>query len=397
MSTVARWLVFAEIGTGFRNLEPPSSRAIAAVRLPANTDPAGVTEWLPYHEVVADRVLRWDDRGQPADAENLTGPTAVSTSLPFDRRGGDALSLDAAAPGMAGGRLVPSFLVAEDGGTSTVHVCSRIRESGMLFTRVWSGEVPADHDLARTVREACEREPGALARFGDEGAQMTRFDEDIEIELKFTLLDDTTPWEIAHRLAVEVQRRGLPGFLPDLGNEMQRWTYEQTTFEVTAPADRVGYVAFMQTHDGTYEVKHKFFAEDSLRRIERCVLGVALRPDEFADHIRATIPGAEFRPLPDLRRTRFDVNVESAATGHFFGLETDEVRAGGRVLRQLEIEYHRTRDAPGASARTVEPELFRLSELVEDLLAEWGVRAERGYFSKLSFLRDLAASDAVDA
>jgi hypothetical protein len=390
--------VFAEIGTSFRNLEHPSSSAMAAVRLPANTDPAGTTEWLPYEEVVSDGSLRWDEHGQPCAAETFTGPTAVSTSLPFDRRRGDLLNLDAAAPGMAGGRLVPSFLVAEGpaAGARTVYVCSRIRESGMLFTRIWSGDVPAGRDVAWTVREACEREPVLLDKFCDEGGQMTRFDADIEIELKFTLLDDTAPWEIAHRLAVAVQRRGLSGFIPDLGNEMQRWTYEQTTFEVTAPADRVGYVAFMQTHDGTYEVKYKYFAEDSLRRIERCVPGVVLRPEEFADHVLATIPGAEIRPLPHLRRSRFDVNVESASTGHFFGLETDEVQAGGRVLRQLEIEYHRTRDCHGVTAATVEPELLRLSEQVEALLADWGVRAERGYFSKLSFLREIAATEAVD-
>lgn len=390
MSTVTRWLVFAEIGAGFRNLVASAPSATAAVRLPASDEPAGATEWLTYEDVVADRLLRWDEHDQPCEERTFDRPTPVSTALPFDLRLAEVI---AAAPGMAGGRLVPAFVVAESGdGTRTVYASTRVRQSGMLFARIWAGAVPAGRSLVRTVRDACAAEPGLLDRVVDDGAQMTRFDEDTEIELKFTLLDDTTSWEIAHHLAQAVQRRAFPGFLPDLGNEMQRWTYAQTTFEVTGPADRAGYIAFMQTHDGTYEVKYKFFAEDGLRRTERCVLGVSVTPDEFPDHIRATVPGAEFRPLPDLRRTRFDVNVESARTGHFYGLETDEVVAGGRVLRQLEIEYHRSRDCFGVTGSTVESELFRLSDHVEKLLSDWGVRAERGYFSKLSFLRDLEAT-----
>ncbi|MDG4808718.1 hypothetical protein O7634_18390 [Micromonospora sp. WMMD1120] len=395
MSNVTRWLVFSEVAVAFRGLEAPRSAAVSAIRLPATGEPAGTTEWLTYDEVVADQILGWDQAGQAPDRhQTFPTPRAVFTGLPFDRRTGDLYRLQSEPITPAGGRVVPTFLVAEwpgDGGVErAVYSCSRIRESGMLFSRIWAGPVPAGEPLVRSVEHACLHEPGLLARFSDEASQTVRFDADTEIELKLSMLDDTVPWEVAHRLADAVQRRALPGFVPDLGNEMQRWTYEQETFEVVGPPERAGYIAFMTAHDGTYEVKYKFFAEDTLRRFERCVEGVVLEPSQFEDHIRESVPGAELRPLPHMRRTRFDVNVESARGGHYFGLEMDEVWSEGSVLRQLEIEYHKSRAAFGVVAETVEPELFRLSEEVQRLLTEWGIKVEVGYLSKLSFLKGVA-------
>jgi hypothetical protein len=395
-------LVFAEVGTVFRGLEAPRSAAVSAIRLPASSEPIGTTEWLTYHDVVADRHLHWSQAGQPPDRDHaFPTPQAVFTGLPFDRRTGDLYRLQSEPITPACGRMVPTFLVGEwrgGGGVErAVYSCSRVRESGMLCSRIWAGPVAADDSLVATIEHACRQEPGLLARFTDEGSQTTRFDADTEIELKLTLLDETAPWEVAHRLADAVQRRALPGFVPDLGNELQRWTYEQDTFEVTGPPDRTGYIAFMTMHDGTYEVKYKFFAEDTLRRFERCVEGVVLEPSQFEDYIRSSVDGAEFRPLPHLRRTRFDVNLESARTGHYFGLETDEVWAEGSVLRQLEIEYHKSRAAFGVTAASVEPELFRLSDEVRRLLVKWSIEVDVGYLSKLSFLRQVARSTVSGA
>ncbi|MFF6780668.1 hypothetical protein [Streptomyces sp. NPDC012510] len=394
MSSVRRWLLFDEIGQGFKSLQVSASRPLVAVRLSGAERPVGTTEWLTYDEVVGDRLHVWN-RATGLEHEEVCEPAeAFHTQLPFDLRA-EARDLARDFPGSTGRGPVPVLLVTERRQNGTVEhavfSCSRIRESGMLFSRIWVGTHPTGRPLPAVVSQACEEGKSLHERFSDESAQYRQFEEGVEIELKFTLLDDPHPWVIASDLARAVQRRELEGFIPDLGTELQRWSYEQDTFEILSPADKAGYVAFMRYYDGTYIVKYKFFEQDTLRRIERFDEGVVLEPEGFADYIRSAIKDAEIRALPHMTRTRFDVNVESALTGHFFGLEVDEVRAEGRVLRQLEIEYHKSRACHGVTGETMEPELFRLGQEADRLLADWGVRAELGYLSKLSFLKEVAA------
>lgn len=392
--SVERWLVLDEIGPGFKGLRVPADRPLVAVRLVDADRPVGTTEWLTYDEVVGDRLRVWEGAGALVRDEPWRPARPCGTGLPFDRRT-HAHDLGRDFPGATGRGPVPVLMVAEAataGGAveRAVYSSSRIRESGMLFSRIWAGEHPAGHPLPGTVSQARTEGRRLHERFSDESAQSRQFEDGVEIELKFTLLDDVSPWAVACDLAAAVQRRGLDGFLPDLGNELQRWSYEQDTFEVLGPAGKSGYVAFMHYYDGTYIVKYKFFEQDTLRRVERFDEGVVLEPEQFADYVRDRLPDARIRALPHLTRARFDVNVESALTGHFFGLEVDEVWAGGQVMRQLEIEYHKSRACHGVSADTLEPELFRLSKEADRLLGAWGVRAELGYRSKLSFLKDVA-------
>jgi hypothetical protein len=393
LNSTTRWLLFDEIGSGFAGLARAEPGPTAAIRLPPTAETAGTTEWLGYDDVVAEWIQVWDGSGAVTRDAPVKPALPHSTGLPFDRRTG-------ALPPVAGRELVPAFLVAEtaDGGRPVRHVycCSRIRDSGMLFSRIWSGTVTAGVALVETVREVCAGQPELLARFSDESVQTIRHDPDIEIEVKFTLLGEVSPWRLACGLAAAVQRRALTGFIPDLGNELQRWSYGQDTFEISGPAGQSGYVAFMADHDDTYSVKYKFFAEDALRRTERIEEDVVLERDRFEEYILDTVKGVEVRALPHLTRTRFDVNVESARTGHFFGLEVDEVHAGGQVLRQLEIEYHKSRACWGSDPATVEAELFRLSGEVQAHLDDWSITSHLGYFSKLSFLKEAAGTTTVD-
>jgi hypothetical protein len=380
------WLTLDGIGGSYTALTEPRSTTIFAAQLAAVHQRDGTTVWLAYEEVVASRLQEWSRDGQLLTDHPIDPVRGVTTGLPFDRREG-VLAVGEGAIG----RLVPTFLVASgaDDGEALAHVyvCSRVRESGLLFSRIWTGEA-ADGPIVPLVSRACDEQPQLLRRFTDEATQCTRFDDEHEIEVKFTILDETLPWTIADALARAVQSRQLEGFIPDLGNETQRWTYGQHTYEVLSPPDRRGYIGFMTAHDGTFAVKFKFYEKDSLRRYERVVEGVRLDPSEFRSYISSDIGDAELRELPYLTRTRFDVNVESAMAGHFFGLEMDEVQSGGRVMRQLEIEYHRSRACYGVDAGTIEPELFRLADQVEDLFTAWGIAAERGYLSKLSFLKN---------
>jgi hypothetical protein len=92
--------------------------------------------------------------------------------------------------------------------------------------------------------------------------------------------------------------------------------------------------------------------------------------------------------------------VQSVTIGHYFGIETDEVTlsgAGGGRLRQVEIEYLKTRWHSGMDAASIDGEMNRLTDLLTAFLAKRGIASERGFYSKLSFLRDSLAEETPDS
>ena len=228
----------------------------------------------------------------------------------------------------------------------------------------------------------------------DESRQTTNFFPDIEIELKFTFDSEVSPWVVTSRFAEAVQRGELLDFIPDVGNEYQRWSYEQDTFALERDGVSAGYAAFMLTPSGEYVVKYKMYPADGLRRQETFDMNVQIEPAQFEDYLHNALPDTTVIPLPHLTRSRFDVNVQSTRTGHYFGLEMDEVTAAGHTLRQLELEYHRSQLVAGCEQDSVEPELMRLRDLVAATLSEWDYRYQVGYLSKLSFLKGLRVAPA---
>lgn len=382
-----QWLVLGQVGYGFKGLERRSTGPAAALRLADPPAPSGsAVAWIRYQDVVADRIQTW----QAADGEvDDSGPVArrmVWTGLGFDVR--PEAAREVASP--AG--LAPTFLVVDEpsAGRSvhrSVYCCSRVRSAGLVFSRIWSGQAQARDSLASAVTHASNHSPDLLYRLSDESRQATNLLKGTEIELKFSLAGDVSPWTIGSRFATLVQNGELEGFVPDVGNELQRWTYEQNTFAIERDGRSLGYVAFMLTHTGEYNVKYKLYEEDGLRRSETFEPNVSIKPSDFADYLTPKFSGCTITLLPQMTRSRFDVNVLSVRTGHFFGLETDEVHAGGQVLRQLELEYHKSQAATEVDIATIEPELFRLRDLAAAKLDDWGVPFELGYYSKLSFLK----------
>ena len=270
-----------------------------------------------------------------------------------------------------------------------VLACARLRAGGALFTRVArssSDGTPAT--LARAALAPLANHPPHVLTETQGCAGLTP---DIEIETKLVLSGTLSPWALATRLSRLVGSDALPGFIPDLGNEMQRWQTYQRTWEVLAPADEVGYLALGTYGSGDYALKRKRFKEDGLRRGETFRFDLDV-PDEGVDeYVRGLVPDLELRSLPAHRRSKFDVNVESTRTGHFYGIEIDEVvlEDSPERMSQLEIEYHRSRIHEGLDASMIEPELMRLTELVSKAVTELGERPDATFYSKLSFLRDI--------
>ncbi|MBF8193247.1 hypothetical protein ITP53_47785 [Nonomuraea sp. K274] len=278
-----------------------------------------------------------------------------------------------------------------------VLACTRLREVGAVFARVAECEFPATVTADDVVTVALKSAGNLREHVAVENQVFRNLVPGVEIENKITLRGDVSIWRLTSDLASQVGSASFPGFIPDVGNEVQRWEVFQHTFEVLSPAAESGYIAFQEQPSGAFLLKHKIFAEDTLRRVETFRHNLTVPGKDFAAFLELEYPHLTFRALRTFSRTRFDVNLESSATGHFFGIEIDEVRTAGdeHVLRQAEIAYHRSRIHDGLDITTVEPELERLTNLVDSYLARNNVDRERTFYSKLSFLRDIERRSAA--
>ncbi|KUF15855.1 hypothetical protein [Streptomyces silvensis] len=279
-----------------------------------------------------------------------------------------------------------------------VLICARYRAHGTLFVRTARFAHAADISLADLVARALEYRTVLQDHMRIESNAYINCEEDIEIEQKVTLLDEASIWSLTKDMWTAVEAGDFPGFITYPGYELTRWHFVQHNFEVTGPAEEVGHYAFQENPGNRYQLKMKKFPADALRRQETFRKGVEVPGGDFEAYLAREFPALSFRRLPSFRRTRFDVNVHSLATGHGFGIETDEVTvdaAGGRKLRQVEMEYLETYRHEGLDATTIDDEMERLTRLVEAHLAKAGVASERNHYSKLSFLRDCVAAGAT--
>ncbi len=99
--------------------------------------------------------------------------------------------------------------------------------------------------------------------------------------------------------------------------------------------------------------------------------------------------------MPPFRRVRYDVNLESIASGHLYAALFDRVTLLARpdlALVQCELEYRRSRTVLPPDEPAVLAELDRLGDWLETFLAKRGLATDRGSYSKLSFLRDTVAA-----
>lgn len=404
--TVARRLVLADIAHQY-TVAPVENAPVCIVELtPQQGDGVRVVEYLRPEDTVARSVSVLDAAGLARTTEPPAGPTAAWARTGLDegftgylRTALAALGHpSAAAPGDEPlASLAPVMMLRTHEGAeqsrTEVLMCTRVRAVGMLFTRVARFDHSAGTELGALVATAFQHRTELENFVRVEDKTQLLYEKDIEIEEKITLLDEANIWSLTKSMWAAVEAGALPGFIPDPGYELTRWHFVQHNFEVTAPADRVGHFAFQGYPDGRYRLKMKKFAKDSLRRVETFRNGIEVPEGDFESYLAREFPDLSFKRLPSLRRTKFDINIQSVATGHGFGIETDEVTLSdgtGRTMRQVETEYLDTRHHDGMDGSTIDSELSRLTTLVEAHLAGLGISAKRGLYSKLSFLRDSA-------
>jgi hypothetical protein len=366
---VERFAVFGDIGHQYPIMHD-SGAPFVVCRLPNEASTATrAVEHLRPEDTVGDVLLVID--GQDSILSNARDlPVWQGTAFHPDFIGRLAAAFEQNLVTTDVRQLAPLMVLRRHVGAdplTEVLMCTRMRAAGALFTRVARMKAGREQPWDAIVRSALAESDAFQTNVLTETEGCVKLSPNVEIETKLALTSGVSPWALASRLSTLVGTDALPGFIPDVGNELQRWQTYQHTWEVLAPADDVGYLALIHSGSGRYDLKRKRFGEDGLRREETFRFNVGVH-----DSVR-------------------DGNVESAETGHFFGLEIDEVTLDDAAARlsQLEVEYHRSRVHDGLAEDSIEPELMRLTLLVKGLLSELGEPAELTYYSKLSFLRDI--------
>lgn len=399
MDAINRELIIGDIGLQYA-VEQSSSAPIIVARLRQEAvSSRRAVEYLRSSDMMTDKVrihsqdgllLRTLDLDEAVPVWNefslhpLFAQLLTQLNLPSDHS--DVASLTPLV-------LLRRHHQEENPGLIEVLSCTRLRTTGVLFARVadLTGKEAEIVHAGNLVHKALAEARNLHEYTGTDFQLYTTFESGIEIEMKFALEGRVSPWSLASQVASRIGTEDFPGFIPDVGNEHQRWETKQETYEVTAPAQEVGYIAFIANASGSYLLKRKRFSEDGLRREETFRTEIDILDGDFDAFLTKEYPELTVRRLPSLTRAKFDVNVESVESGHFFGIEIDEVTVAEHeaVLRQVELEYHRTRVHSDMDAGLIDKELERLATLVEKFLESRGISAERTFYSKLSFLRDL--------
>ncbi|MFI7288293.1 hypothetical protein ACIBRY_16825 [Streptomyces anulatus] len=401
---VARRLVLADIAYQYTVASVEDAPVCIVELAPEQGSGTRAVEYLRQGDTAARTVSVLDATGKAQTPEPPAEPTATWARTGLDEGFTDYLRTALAALGRPLGAdsgngpleaLAPVMLLRthadERQPFTEVLMCTRMRAIGVLFTRVAQFTHSVDVELDELVATAFKHRTALENFVRVEDKTQLLYEQDIEIEEKITLRDEANIWSLTQSMWTAVEAGDLPGFIPDPGYELTRWHFVQHNYEVTSPVDRVGHFAFQEYPDGRYRLKMKKFAKDSLRRVETFRNGIEVPDADFDGYLAREFPDLGFKRLPSLRRTKFDINIQSVATGHCFGIETDEVTLSdgtGRTMRQVETEYLDTRRHDGMDGSTIDAELSRLTTLVGAHLAGLGISAERGLYSKLSYLRD---------
>ncbi|MGW0581785.1 hypothetical protein ACWD25_38935 [Streptomyces sp. NPDC002920] len=401
-AVVTRYLVVADVAHQYSVAPTPDAPQIVAELAAQTGNEARALEYLRSEDTVTRNVSLFGPIGRtgtlapPPAPVGVWGPNEFTAAFfAYLREATGAWQEEHSSLRVDLSHLGPEMLLrthtADAQPYTEVLMCARVRTSGVLFVRVAQFDHAHETPLSDLVAQAFEHSTAMQDRVRMESDGFVEYEDGIEIEQKITLLDEASIWSLTKGMWAAVENGDFPGFITDPGYELTRWHLVQHNFEVLAPADKSGHYAFQQRPNGKYHLKMKTFPEDALRRKEAFRWDVDVPGADFEGYLAREFPDLRFKKLPTFRRTRFDLNIQSVVTGHYFGIETDEVtisHTGGRKLRQVEIEYLKTRWHAGMDASSIDAEMNRLTELLRTFIAKQGIGAERSFYSKLSFLRD---------
>ena len=297
--------------------------------------------------------------------------------------------------------LAPLQMIAIEDGQARLYHRIETGPAGTLFTAI--GSVALAEPLPAAIPMLAEVAHRGRALFFaaqaafNPGMGRTNWKPGVELERKFTFavqpdrrIAPMDTWRLHQALYGELRADAWAGFIPEFNEEFHVWDYESAMFEVTGPAHAQGYIAFIPQFDRRVTLKYKRFKEDAEQRYEDIANNVELESSAYLEYAGALSHG-DVAELPGFRRKRFDCDLESLATGNAYGIFFDICRTtdgSEATLSQCEVEYLRTRSL--LPVTDVEAEFNRVCALTHDFLNRRNADHQAGYYSKLSFVREIA-------
>ncbi|MFF8292640.1 hypothetical protein ACF068_25870 [Streptomyces sp. NPDC016309] len=349
-------------------------------------------------------VLHWDRLGPLELAARTVDGTARHTAkargeelFPGMLPGTALTEAVTAVTGGPAGPLVPLFYITADGDRAHVHSQIRFLAEDACFIRITSEAVDTAgvEDLA-WLPEAVRLHAEQFLFLNNHQRYYRKCFQGNELEYKYTLAPPVDTWTLTVELYRSLLAGDLPGYVMEYRDEYQAWDYLNHLFEVTGPTEAErGYASFIPTTDGKHLLKRKWYAEDAFERRESHTYGLDLADDGGFERYLTEELRVQAVRLPSFRRVRYDINFESARTGHVYGVFFDHcslVEARDVTLNQCELEYLRSRVAVEPDESEVLAEMEVIVAWLEGFLRERGLNDQRGFYSKRTFLKDAVAA-----
>ncbi len=313
--------------------------------------------------------------------------------LLHDLQPGDILNdlFDAlAGPGRADEDYAAVFCALPQPGGLHIYSRAHQRSGRICFIRTSPKVVPLTSDDLGWVEQAIALHASHAAELNSHHCMVPLALAGNEVETKFTLPADTAIWPLATSMYTRMAAGDIPNMVRRFEEDFEMREFDNHLFDVTAPTEDCGYVAFMEVQPCTYRIKRKRFTADALIRSE--TVGGEMRPGMPLPRYVKDVLGLSAESLPAFRRVRYDIMFESLATGNHYCILFDRsvVRdAPTEKLVQCEIEYMCSRRILPLDDTAVLAEFAQLTSWCGSFLHDRGLPAEPGYYSKLSFLRDV--------
>jgi hypothetical protein len=296
---------------------------------------------------------------------------------------------------MPGESIAPLLVAAE--ARDATHFFVQMRTGDQDLLAMWCGAVKGayrttDHGrrLADMLVRGLRKAESNRLFLNNHQLYFSRIKPGTEIEYKLTVTSTIDLYDLSVHFRNLIGRAPLSGYIWEYRDDFEQWDFDNFIYEIPGPPEEAGYIAFMPDSRGTAVVKRKWFESDAVERRESKWPGVALTVPEV-DYIRQRF-GVESRYLGYFRRTRFDISLESVASGNIYALMIDRCRFdrdGWPDLCQIEVEYLKSRTLRASAGRTLGDEMRYIVDVARAELDHLGISYVESPLSKLTYMRQM--------
>jgi hypothetical protein len=279
--------------------------------------------------------------------------------------------------------IVPLFTCRLEPEAATFHLVTRFRAMTAHLVEAWRTQLPAgfSEQDAPTWAHSCYEQQAAINigtnRFG------LRMAEEVEVETKFTLEQDTDPLALALTIKDALGARDTT-----LTHRILR----SHIYAPTAPAGATRYAAFTPRPDGGWwaKAKHDVAPETATRReLHRVVPDL----DAGLAWASATLE-RDLHLLGHMHRTCWDQVTDPDPNGDMSVITVDSARMREHTLHQVEVEYAARLALLAPSAADARSHVQATAANLARHLTEAGAKFRRDGLTKLDFFRRAGASHA---